>query len=105
MEKWKQFMLRIKSLQTVLAVLITLGYLLGTHMSTIHSLKMALATKADQSELVSIDNKLTRIEVKLEEAIITKQDFYQLRQDIDKSLIDLSLRINQANEGEPFDGR
>lgn len=105
MQKWKWVMLRIKSFQTFLTVLMTLGYLLGTHLSTINSLKMALASKAEQAEIVLIDNKLTRIEVKLEEALITKQEFYQLRQYIDKSLIDLSIRINQANQGEPFDGR
>ncbi len=105
MHKLKWVMLRIKSFQTFLTVLMTLGYLLGTHLSTINSLKMALASKAEQSEIVLIDNKLTRIEVKLEAALITRQEIFQLRQYIDKSLIDLSIRINQANQGEPFDGR
>ena len=75
---------KIKSIQTVLAILMTLGYLLTTHLSTINSLKLALSGKADRAEIVLLDKKLTRIEVKLEEAIITREEFRRLRDVIDR---------------------
>ena len=55
MDVWGEIRQKVKSLHSVLMLLITLGYLLGTHLSTIHSLEMALASKAVRSELISLD--------------------------------------------------
>jgi len=70
-QTWGQ---RLRSVQSLLAILMTLGYLLGTHLSTINSLKAAIANKADRSEIVILDKKLTRIEVMLETVCRAKEN-------------------------------
>jgi hypothetical protein len=101
-ETWRMVRSKLKSLHTVLMILITLGYLLGTHLSTINSLEMALVSKAERSELDHLDKKLTRIEVMLEEAILTKRDFFRLSEEIDQKIMEVAAklqRLTERNEG------
>jgi len=105
MDVWGEIRQKVKSLHSVLMLLITLGYLLGTHLSTIHSLEMALASKAERSELISLDKKLTRIEVMLEEAIMMKQQWYELRDNIEQRMTDITIRMHRLQEGESADGK
>lgn len=92
--------IRLSSVHTVLTIIVTLGYLLATHLSTISSLKAAIADKADREELERIDKKLTRIEVKLEQAIISKREFEELRQYLDKTLLNFVMRPESKSKGE-----
>ena len=105
MDIWGEIRQKVKSLHSVLMLLITLGYLLGTHLSTIHSLEMALASKAERSELISLDKKLTRIEVMLEEAIMMKEQWHELRDQIEQRMTDLTIRSRHPQEGESSDGK
>lgn len=89
---------RIKSFQSILMILMTLGYLLGTHLSTINSLKMALASKAERSEVDMLDKKLTRIEVKLEEALLSKQEIFSLRQCLEGKLDEVAAEMQRSDE-------
>jgi hypothetical protein len=89
---------RIKSFQSILMILMTLGYLLGTHLSTINSLKMALVSKAERSEVDMLDKKLTRIEVKLEEALLSKQEIFSLRQCLEGKLKELAVEMQRSDE-------
>ena len=100
-----QFWDRMKPIQSLLMMIITLGYLLGTHLSTINSLKMALASKADRAELEFLDKKLTRIEVKLEEAVMTKKDVYEWRRYFDDKLAVMGSRLESMSERNGHDGR
>lgn len=105
MDAWRRLKNRLGSFHTILMILITLGYLLGTHLSTINSLKMALASKAERTELLLLDKKLTRIEVKLEGAIMTKQELNDLRDHFDRALMEAAVRIQATNERTGSDGR
>lgn len=105
MDKLRLLVDRLRSFQTVLVILMTLGYLLGTHLSTINSLKTAIATKAERSELDSLDRKLTRIEVKLQEAIMTKNEFNRLRDHLDQTIMDAVIRLGGRDGKEERDGR
>ena len=102
---WQRWGKRLSPVYTVLTILTTLGYLLGTHLSTINSLKTAIAAKAERSEVELLDKKLTRIEVKLEEAIMTKNEFNRLRDDFDRRIVDLVVRLNDRNREEAVHGR
>ncbi|NMC42669.1 MAG: hypothetical protein GYA46_02010 [candidate division Zixibacteria bacterium] len=102
---WRRWGKRLSPAYTVLTILTTLGYLLGTHLSTINSLKTAIAAKAERSEVELLDKKLTRIEVKLEEAIMTKNEFNRLRDDFDRRIVDLMVRLNDRNREEAVHGR
>lgn len=102
---WRRWGKRLSPIYTVLTILTTLGYLLGTHLSTINSLKTAIAGKAERSEVELLDKKLTRIEVKLEEAIMTKNEFNRLRDDFDRRIVALVVRLNDRNREEAVHGR
>lgn len=104
MDMWSELKARLKSLHTLLMILMTLGYLLATHLSTINSLEMAIASKAERSELVVLDKKLTRIEVMLEEALMTKQELTAFRELIDRRVMDITLQLRKGQEGETDDG-
>lgn len=105
MDLWGKLSPGLKSIHTLLMILMALGYLLATHLSTIGSLETALAGKADRSELVLLDKKLTRIEVLLEEALITKKELGELREQIDRRMMELSLRQQNAYERDANDGK
>ncbi len=96
---------KIKSFQTVLMIVITPGYLLGTHLSTINSLELALSAKAERSDMIHLDKKLTRIEVKLEEAVITRQEISELCDRIDRHLEEYTARLRRINERMIDDGK
>ncbi len=104
MDMWSELKARLKSLHTLLMILMTLGYLLATHLSTINSLEMAIASKAERSELVVLDKKLTKIEVMLEEALMTKQELAAFRELIDRRVMDITLQLRKGQEGETDDG-
>jgi hypothetical protein len=97
---WGKLSPRLKSIHTLLMILMTLGYLLATHLSTIGSLETALAGKADRSELILLDKKLTRIEVLLEEALITKKELGELRELIDRKMMEMALRQRRSYDYE-----
>jgi predicted Holliday junction resolvase-like endonuclease len=102
---WKTMQEKLKSVHIIITILITLGYLLGTHLSTINSLKMALVTKADRTELELLDKKLTRIEVKLEEAIMTKRDFSQLSEHLDRQIREMAVTLESLKERDGINGK
>ncbi|MEZ5360152.1 MAG: hypothetical protein R3F48_15150 [Candidatus Zixiibacteriota bacterium] len=95
---------KIKSFQTVLMIVITLGYLLGTHLSTINDLQLALAEKAERSDMELLDKKLTRIEVKLEAAIISREEIVALREHIDRQLSEFATRQQSDSERKHDEG-
>lgn len=105
MDLWGKLNPRLKSIHTLLMILMALGYLLATHLSTIGSLETALAGKADRSELILLDKKLTRIEVLLEEALITKKELGELRDLIDRRTMEITLRQQRSCEREGNDGK
>jgi hypothetical protein len=102
---WGKLNSKLKSIHTLLMILMALGYLLATHLSTIGSLETALAGKADRSELILLDKKLTRIEVLLEEALITKKELRELRDLIDRRMMEMALRQQRSYEREGNDGK
>lgn len=95
---------KIKSFQTVLMIVITLGYLLGTHLSTINDLQLALAKKAEREDMELLDKKLTRIEVKLEAAIISREELAALREHIDERLSGIIERPQSESERKNDEG-
>lgn len=104
-DRWRHWGKRLTPFYTALTILTTLGYLLTTHLSTINSLKTAIGAKAERSEVEFLDKKLTRIEVKLEEAIMTKNEFNRLRDDFDRRIVDMMVRLNDQNGEDANHGK
>jgi len=97
MNKWQKLKPRLTSIHTLLMILVTLGYLLATHLSTINSLEMALASKAERSELELLDKKLTRIEVKLEEVLLYREEFYKIGRTIERQIAQMNITLQNSS--------
>lgn len=95
----------LRTIHTVLMIIITCGTLLAAYMSTISSLKAEIAGKVDRSRLELLDKKLTRIEVKLEEAILTKNELNRLRDHLDQTIMEIAVRWGCRNEREAENGK
>ncbi len=97
---WRRLVPHLQSAHTVLMILLTLGYLLTTHLSTMSSLKAAIADKADRQEVEQLNRKLARIEVMLEEAVWTKAEFNRLQEHFDRAIREMTVSLceNQGKE-------
>ena len=65
---------------------------------------MAIASKAERSEVALLDKKLTKIEVMLEEALLTKSEIAAFREQIDRKVMDITLQLRGGQERDPHDG-
>jgi len=63
--------------QFFVALILTACGVVAGYVTTIYGLKLDLARKADSSVVSAIDRKLTRIEVILEETVLTKDEFHR----------------------------
>lgn len=96
---------QLHAIHTVLMIIVTCGTLLAAYMSTINTLKAEIAGKVDRSRLELLDKKLTRIEVKLEEAILTKNELNRLRDHLDQTIMEIAVRWGCRNEREAENGK
>lgn len=66
-------------------ILVLLG-MTAAYFTTIGSIKIQLAEKAETALVETIDKKLTRLEVIIREGRVSKDEFYQFKNDIESRL-------------------
>ena len=74
---WRQGLARLG-----LTVIATAFAVLAAYYGTIGELKLALAEKADRQAVENIDLRLARIEVVINDRLLTKDEFYHLRDEL-----------------------
>lgn len=79
--------------QFFVALILTACGVVAGYVTTIYGLKLDLAAKADSSVVADIDRKLTRIEVILEETVLTKDEFHRFGGELQERLDKLESRI------------
>jgi len=84
----------IKLLQFLIAVIIAVSGVVAGYVTTIYGIKLDLADKADVVAVTEMDKKLTQIEIILQEKLLTKDDFYQFREELDRRLDSIEKRID-----------
>jgi len=74
---WRQTITRLAA--TIIA---TAFAVVAAYMGTISELKLAIAEKADRQAVEKIDLRLARIEVLMNDHLLTKDEFYDLRDEL-----------------------
>lgn len=74
---WKQTLARL-----LLTIVATGFAVFAAYLGTINELKLALAEKADRKATEQIDLRLARMEVFLNDHLLTKDEFFRLRDDL-----------------------
>lgn len=66
-------------------IMVLLG-MSAAYFTTIGNIKVELAEKAESALVEALDNRLARMEVTIKEGVIGKDDFYELRNNIESRL-------------------
>lgn len=65
-----------------MTIIATAFAVVAAYLGTINELKLALAEKADRRAVEKIDLRLAKLEVVINEKLLTKDEFYQLRDEL-----------------------
>lgn len=76
-----------------LGFILTLLGMSAAYFTTIGSIKLSLAEKAETVLVETIDKKLTRLEVFIKEGMITKDQFFEFRNDIETRLARIEYHV------------
>jgi predicted Holliday junction resolvase-like endonuclease len=85
-ERYRQFII------TVVIVIVTA---LSTYYTTIESLKLEVAGKAEDKFVATLDKRISNLEIRLAENFATKEDFYRLKEDLLIRLSGIEARIGE----------
>ena len=77
--------------------------LVAAYFLTIQSIKIDIASKADEKAVVIIDKKLTNIEVMLKQGVLSKEEFYLFSREMDSRLSRIEYLLADKT-GESFEG-
>jgi hypothetical protein len=76
-------------LNFLLALVLTLCGVLAGYFATIYEIKMSLAHKAENEALVNLEKRVLSLEIYLKERMITRDDFYLFRENLEKRFGDI----------------
>lgn len=67
----------------------------AAYFTTIGSIKIQLAEKAESALVEAIDKKLTRLEVIIKEGRVSKDEFYQFRNELETRLTRIEYHLTE----------
>jgi len=85
-ERYRQFII------TVIVIIVTA---LSTYYTTIESLKLEVAGKAEDKFVATLDKRISNLEIRLAENFATREDFYQLKEELLIRLSSIEAYIGQ----------
>ncbi len=86
---WKQTIIRLATTALVTAFAVVAAYF-----GTISDLKLALAEKADRTTAERIELRLAQIEVLLSDHLVSRDEFFKLRDELRVRLTRIESEIN-----------
>ena len=92
-ERYRQFII------TVLVIIVTA---LSTYYTTIESLKLEVAGKAEDKFVATLDKRISNLEIRLAENFATKEDFYRLKEDLLIRLSGIEAHIAQKERHDEY---
>ena len=69
--------------------------ILAAYYTTVASIKLELASKADASSIVEMEKKMTAVEIQLSERFMTKEDFYRMKEELFGRLGKIETKLEQ----------
>ena len=77
----------------IIGFILTLLGMSAAYFTTIGSIRMSLAEKAETNLVETIDKKLTRLEVIIKEGMISKDHFFEFKNDIESRLVRIEFHL------------
>ncbi|MCP4633446.1 MAG: hypothetical protein GY855_11015 [candidate division Zixibacteria bacterium] len=99
-----RFELKTFLLKNVVTVIITVAAVVAAYYSTLSSLEVSIAAKANSRDLTAIEKRLSITENVIDRSYISREDFYRMREDINKRLLIIEYKLENLLEGE-MDGK
>ena len=87
------YIIRVIMRKPLFGFILTLLGMSAAYFTTIGSIKLSLAEKAEAVLVDTIDKKLTRLEVVIKEGMITKDQFFEFRNDIEARLARIEYHV------------
>jgi len=81
-----------------ISIIIALTAALSTYYTTIGGLKLEVAKKAEETFVTSLDKRISNLEVRLAENFATKEDFFQLKEDLIIRLSRIEIQLNKKEK-------
>ncbi|MCD6161192.1 MAG: hypothetical protein J7K40_02120 [candidate division Zixibacteria bacterium] len=79
----------------IVSIVIAVLAALSTYYTTIDGIKIDMANKAEEKFVASLDKRISNLEIRLAENFATKEDFFELREDIIIRLSRIEVNINR----------
>ena len=79
----------------VISIIIALLAALSTYYTTIGGINLEIASKAEEVFVTSLDKRISNLEVRLSENFATKEDFYQLKEELILRLSRIEFQLNK----------
>jgi len=92
-----KFLGKRELLQFAVAFLVTVCGVLAAYYTTIGGIRLDLANKAEAANVDQLDKRLSNIEVLLNSKFITKEEFFEFREQINTRLMKIEY---QTRKGE-----
>ena len=81
-----------------ISIVIALIAGLSAYYTTIGGIKLEVAQKAEETFVTSLDKRISNLEVRLAENFATKEDFFQLREDLILRLNRIEVQLNKKEK-------
>ncbi len=84
---------KVNLLQFLFAFFVTVFGILTAYHTSIFGIKLDLARKAESEIVNQLDKKLSKIEILLNEKLLTKDEFYKFKEHMDRRLTMIEYKL------------
>ena len=81
--------------QIIVTIIIAVLAAVSTYYTTLTSLKIEMAGKAEETFVATLDKRISNLETRLAGNFATKEDFFRLREDLITRLMRIEVQLNQ----------
>jgi hypothetical protein len=81
-------------LNFLLALVLALCGVMAGYFATIYEIKMNLSHKAENQALINLERRVYSLEIYLKERMVTRDDFYLFKENLEKRLNELEYERN-----------
>jgi hypothetical protein len=89
----KRLFSKVHLLQFLLAFFLTALGIVTAYYTTIAGIRIDLAKKAESNIVNQLDKKISQVEIILDENFMSKKDFYEFKEEMDKRLTRIEYRL------------
>lgn len=82
-----------------ISIIIALLAVLSTYYTTIGGIRLDVAAKAEETFVSSLDKRISNLEVRLTDNFATREDFYQLKEELIVRLSRIEFQLNNKESG------